>query len=313
MTEGREVWRGVYVIVTTPFDAELKLDVESLRETVRFCLRSGVDGVVAPANASEVAYLTDTEREMVASIVAEEVRGKAKVIVGVSSASQTQAIERALHAAKIGADGLMAMPPTFQRPSDAETRRFYAALAAATPLPIMLQNFGGPGGRPMAPRLMADLIGELPTVRYVKEETEFSSVMISEIRRLCGDRLLGVMGGKAGIKLLDEYRRGVCGTMPACEIADVHVKLWQALAAGDGGRAKDIYRLMLPLLIFETGYGPAIYKEVLFRRGVIRSPAFRQTGGRVLDKLAHAELDDIMADLAPLMHAAPSSRSPTNP
>lgn len=34
--------------------------------------------------------------------------------------------------------------------------------------------------------------------------------------------LKGIMGGKAGRQLLDEHRRGACGTMPACEAADVH-------------------------------------------------------------------------------------------
>ncbi len=153
----------------------------------------------------------------------------------------------------------------------------------------------------MSPRLMADLLREIPSVRYVKEETEFSSVLMSEIQAVAGGDLAGVMGGKAGLKLLDEYRRGACGTMPACEVSDIHVALWQALEAGEMTRAKEIYRLVLPLLTFEVGYGPAVYKEVLFRRGVISSPVFRQTGGRVLDPLAMAELDDIMADLEALM------------
>ena len=110
------------------------------------------------------------------------------------------------------------------------------------------------------------------------------------------------MGGKAGRALLDEHRRGACGTMPACEISDVHVALWKALEAGDGPRASEIYRLLLPLLSFEMGYGPAIYKEVLRRRGVISSGAFRQTGGRVLDASAHQELDAILTPLDALMH-----------
>jgi dihydrodipicolinate synthase/N-acetylneuraminate lyase len=107
--------------------------------------------------------------------------------------------------------------------------------------------------------------------------------------------LKGIMGGKAGRQLLDEHRRGACGTMPACEAADVHVALWAALEAGDQSRANEIFRLLLPLLNFEIGYGPAVYKEVLRRRGVIKSSALRQTGGRVLDQLAHIELDGILS------------------
>jgi 4-hydroxy-tetrahydrodipicolinate synthase len=294
-------WRGVFVIVTTPFDRNLALDVESLRQTVRFCVDCGVQGVVSTANASEVSYLTDAERRLVAEVVVEEAQGKTTAMVGISSTCAPIAGDHARHAESIGADGLMAMPPTFQRPSEGETRAYYREIADASALPIMLQNYGGPGGTAMSPRLMADLLREIPSVRYVKEETEFSSVLMSEIQAVAGGDLAGVMGGKAGLKLLDEYRRGACGTMPACEVSDIHVALWQALEAGEMTRAKEIYRLVLPLLTFEVGYGPAVYKEVLFRRGVISSPVFRQTGGRVLDPLAMAELDDIMADLEALM------------
>jgi len=66
-------------------------------------------------------------------------------------------------------------------------------------------------------------------------------------------------------------------------------------------KAGEIYRLLLPLLSYEMGYGPAIYKEVLRRRGVIACSAFRQTGGRVLDAMAHAELSAILGALEPLM------------
>jgi dihydrodipicolinate synthase/N-acetylneuraminate lyase len=124
---------------------------------------------------------------------------------------------------------------------------------------------------------------------------------MSAVIEAAGPRLLGVMGGKAGGHLLDEYRRGVCGTMPACEVVDVHAALWRALEAGDMQKAGDVYRRLLPLLTFEMAYGPAVYKEVLRRRGVIRSAAFRQTGGRQLDPLAMEELTQILDDLGPLL------------
>jgi 4-hydroxy-tetrahydrodipicolinate synthase len=118
--------------------------------------------------------------------------------------------------------------------------------------------------------------------------------------------LKGVMGGKAGRHLLDEFRRGSCGTMPACEVSDVHARLWTELENGKQDDAENTYRQLLPLLLFETSYGVAVYKEVLCRRGVIRSPYFRQAGGTQLDRAAQEELTFILDRLRPLF----SSRYP---
>ena len=60
-------------------------------------------------------------------------------------------------------------------------------------------------------------------------------------------------------------------------------------------------RRLLPLLDFESIYGPPMYKEVLRQRGVIASRAWRQPGRRDLDGAALAELAELLADLEPLM------------
>ena len=85
------------------------------------------------------------------------------------------------------------------------------------------------------------------------------------------------MGGKAGKTLMEEVRHGVDGTMPACEIADVHVALWNAIEAGDEARARAIFTALLPLLDMESNYGMPLMKEVLKMRGVIGSAAVRQS------------------------------------
>jgi dihydrodipicolinate synthase/N-acetylneuraminate lyase len=297
-------WRGVYVIVPTPFNADLSLDIDGLRRIVRFCLACGVHGLVAPANASEQPYLSDDERRVVIRTVIEEGRGHAVVVAGVTASTRLIAAGLAREAEAMGADALMAMPPNMARATEGEIREYYAAIDAAGSLPVFLQNYSGAGGTPMSPRLMADLLRDLPDVRFAKEETEFSSAMMTQTMEVAGAALEGMFGGKAGRHLLDEYARGACGTMPACEISDVHVQLWDALEAGDTRRAREIYRILLPLLMFETGYGTAVYKEVLRRRGVIGCAVIRQTGGRILDRFAMADLTAILDDLAPLMNPA---------
>ena len=294
-------FHGVFVIVPTPFHDDLSLDIDGLRDTIRFTIACGAHGVVTPANASEQPYLSDAERLTVLKTTIAEARGKAVVVAGVTASTRLIAAEFARIAAAEGADMVMAMPPNMQRATEPEIRDYYAAIDAAARLPVVVQNWIGPGATPMPARLVADLLRDNEHVRFVKEETEFASDMMTAIRHEAGAALEGVMGGKAGLHLLDEHRRGACGTMPACEVPEVHVALWSALTAGDRARAREIYRLLLPLITFEAGYGTVAYKEVLRRRGIIRSAAVRQTGGKTLDRFAGEDLTEILTDLGPLL------------
>ena len=89
--------------------------------------------------------------------------------------------------------------------------------------------------------------------------------------------------------------------MPACEFADIHVALWNAIEAKDEARARTIFNRLLPLLNLEQDYGMPLMKEVLKMRGVIPSSAVRQSGFRPLDDNARAEAAAIMDGLADLM------------
>jgi 4-hydroxy-tetrahydrodipicolinate synthase len=149
--------------------------------------------------------------------------------------------------------------------------------------------------------LIAELVNDIPTARFVKEESGYPAQTVGEIIRLCGDKLEGVMGGRAGKTLLEEIRHGVSGTMPACEIADVHVALWNAVEAKDEPKVRGIFQRLLPLLDMESNYGMPLMKEVLKLRGVIGSASVRQSGFRALDANARAEAIAIMDDLTEFM------------
>jgi dihydrodipicolinate synthase/N-acetylneuraminate lyase len=292
-------FRGVFTIPCTPFTESGELDDESLRREVRFCIDAGAHGIVAPVNASEFTSLTDEERRQVASTLVEETAGRVPVVIGVTGASEEIAVSHARHARAIGADAVIAMPPHVRKASAAEIERYYRAISAAAGLPVFLQDFMPPVGTPMSAELMARLLQGIEHVDYVKEETIPAGHVMTRLITLAGDALKGVMGGMAGRYLLDEYRRGACGTMPACEITDLHVALWNRLEAGDEAGARALFNRMLPLLNYEALFGATLYKEVLYRRGILRSPRTRGAVGP-LDAFDHRELDAILADLSPL-------------
>ena len=273
-----KTYRGIFVIVTTPFTEDFRLDESGLERTMEFCLAAGVHGVVANALASEGGYLSEAERKRAAEIVVGAAKGKVPAIVAVSAAHYLIAADYARHAETIGADAVMAMPPTLHPSTVADVKAHYRGVAAATSLPLVVQNVIGTSATTMGAPLIVELLDEI-----------------------AGTRLEGVMGGRGGKTLMEEVRHGVSGTMPACEIADVHVALWNAMEAKDDDLARRIFRHLLPLIDMEGSYGMPLMKEVLKMRGVISSAAVRQSGFRPLDKNAIEEAAAILDDLKPWM------------
>jgi 4-hydroxy-tetrahydrodipicolinate synthase len=299
-------FRGIFAIPPTPFDDADNVDEASLRRCVDFCVAAGAHGVVAPVNASESIVLTDEERLCVTDILVEQAAGRVPVVVGVSGTSTAASVLFARRAREAGADAVIAMPPYVKHAPAEEIFDYYAAVArACDPLPVWIQDYVGPIGTPMSAALLARVLCEIEGVDYLKEESAYAPQVMSEVSARAGSALKGMMGGMAGRYLLEEVRRGACGTMPACEVADAHVRVWQALEQGDDVEARRLHTMLLPLLNFEAMYSFTVYKEVLVRRGVIASARTRVPGAGVLDAENQRELDLLLRSLEPLLSAAP--------
>ena len=289
-------WRGIFVIVVTPFTESLELDEASLRREVRFCIEAGATGLVGPANASEFPTLSDDERKRWMEIVIHEAGGQIPVVAATTSGHALPAVELSLFAQRIGANGVMAMPPSILSPGPEGCYQYFKALSDALDIPVCLQNYAGPAGTPMSSELLARMCRELENVRYLKEETLPEPRAISRTLAAAGAACEGVFGGQGGIYMIDEWRRGAHGNMPACQSTEVHVAIWDKLTAGDEAGARKIFNQLLPLINFERMHGVATYKEVLKRRGIFNTTASRAPG-KYLDDMDLKELDAILADV----------------
>lgn len=292
-------WRGIFVIVVTPFNNDYSIDEESLRKEIRFCIEAGAHGLVGPANASEFPTMSDAERKRWMEIVIHETGGQIPVVATTTHGHLIPAVELSRFAEQAGADGLMLMPPHILHPDAAGCYEYYKAVNDAVNIPICVQNYAGPAGTPMSNQLLARMCRELKNVDYIKEETLPEPRQISATIAAAGDACKGVFGGQGGIYLLDEYRRGSHGNMPACQCTDVQVDIWNLLEQGNEAEARTVYNRILPLISFERMHGVATYKEVLYRRGIFKTRVSRAPG-KALDDMDRLELDAILADVEPL-------------
>jgi len=295
-------FRGIYAILPTPFNKDLTVDYGALESIVDFCVACGAPGIVTPANASEQPMLMDAERQKIIETTVKRAAGRTTVVAGVTAPNRFMAQAYTRGACEAGADMLMAMPPYVVKASATAITDYYLSIDRASNVPVIIQNYGGPVGTPMSASLMLDICAAGERVRYVKEECQFSSQIITQTLELAKKRpdnkLMGIMGGKAGKYIIEEYKRGAVGSMPACEITDVHVKIWDLCEKGEFDAAQEILDLVQPLLNFEAIYGSYSYKEILRRRGVIPAVYSRSVGELYLDEYDHRELDRIMKSIS---------------
>ena len=301
-------FRGVYAIPVTPFNDDLSVDWDSLRKCVEFSVEAGAHGIVVPVNASEGPFLTDTERKQVLKVAIEVVDGAVPVVGGVSGTSTTQSVDLTRNAAELGADSVMAMPPNGATSSIMWDH--FAVIAEAGQLPVWIQNNKPPAGPIVPTDMMVRMLNEVEHVDYVKEESNLPGQVMTELFEKAGGAIRGVMGGMGGRYLVDEYRRGSCGTMPAGHITDAHARLWDALEAGgtdaDGlqvvtDEARYIWERMIPSLNFEFMFGANAYKAAYWRRGIIKTPKTRIPANKLLDKFDYEELDRILDRMSDLL------------
>lgn len=293
---------GVFPVLPTPFDALGQPDTVCLRRLVRYLIRCGVDGMTFPGVASEFSHLSEAERVDLTRVVLAEVDGRVPVVAGVSSSDLATTVRLARIAADAGAAALMVAAPP-DRPDAASQAAYFDELASQVPgLPLVLQNVPPPVGAGLDPDVLLAVLRAVPAIRYIKEESLPSGQRLTAVLAQAPGSLRGVLGGAGGRYITDELGRGACGTMPAVELAEVHVALFAAHRRGDPGAVRALFTRMLPVLNIQAVFRWALTKEVLLQRGLIDHAQQRAPGPR-LDAHDRSELEAFMGDLHDLLLA----------
>jgi 2-keto-3-deoxy-L-arabinonate dehydratase len=284
--------RGCIPILVTPFADDGSLDLASLEREIDWVIAEGASGVACLAIASEGYKLTEDERDTVVRATVGHVRGRVPVVASADGPGEEPAIDRARRAAKLGADALMVLPSYFVKPGAEALVSYYARVADVAGIPIMLQDAPQLTGVAMSPPLWARMAEAIPGLRYIKAEAMPQGALISETRRLCGDRL-DIFCGWGGLSLLDALERGAVGNMPAPNFTGFFAEVQRLWEAGDRSAAEQRFAAGLPFVLWSMqtiDHSVTSAKEELRRRGIIASAGLRQPA-LALDEIARGQLD----------------------
>lgn len=297
---------GVLPILPTIFTPSGAIDEAGTRRVVDYILGAGARGIVFPGLASEYDTLTREERLHLTRSMGAWVAGRVPFVVGASATSTDDAVAFAAAGAKAGAVAAMILTPKVYVEDPTGMRDFYRAVHFGSGIDIMLQNAPAPLGLGLSLEKVAELARAVDGIRYVKEEAPPSGQRITRLTELAGDSLLAIFGGAGARYVIDELLRGAKGTMPACEITELHVAMFDRFERGDETGARNLFERTLPLLNMQAIFRWRLTKAVLQRRGLIDS-AFVRAPGPAFDRYDAQEFDALLTrlgDLLPLEAAA---------
>ena len=302
---------GVFPILPSIFRADGSLDFDGTRNVLEYILAAGAAGIVFPGLASEYDLLDADERVAMTRKLGEWIAGRVPFIVGASSPDEALAVRFAQAGAEAGAVAAMVLTPHRHAQDPEAMAAFFDRLFEASGLPIMLQNAPAPMGVGLGVEQVTWLAQRCAGIRYVKEETQPSGHRITALMERASSHVDAVFGGAGARYVIDELARGAVGTMPACEVTEVHVAMLDRYARGDIDGARELFERTLPLLSMQAVFRWRLTKAVLLRRGLIGSD-FVRAPGPALDAHDQRELDALLArigDLLPL-DATPLDTAP---
>jgi 4-hydroxy-tetrahydrodipicolinate synthase len=289
------VFGGVFSVLPTPFTASGDVDHESLKHVIDLFIADGVNGCTALGVTSEVARLTDVERDQVLDTVVTHASGRVPVVAGTTAEGLRTCIDYTRRAKTAGASAVMISPPRMPKINSDAVARHFAEVASAVDIPIIVQDYPPISGYTMEPALLARIAREVAAARTIKLEDPPTPLKTSRILEQTKELDVRIFGGLGGVFLLEELLAGAAGAMTGFAFPAILVNIVTLFREGRIDEAADVFYAKVPLMRFEfqEGIGMAIRKEVLRRRGAITNATIRSPGG-TLDDGTRAALDRVM-------------------
>ena len=179
----RPIFTGSATALVTPFDNSGELDLNALGSLIDWQVEQATDALVVCATTGECATLSDREWEQVVDYTLTRVNGRVPVIAGVGRNDTRHTAFLCKAARKLGAQGVLAVTPYYNKTTQAGLLRHYTVAADSADIPMLLYNVPSRTGMSVTAETYS-LLAEHPNIYGVKEASgDFS--LILKTRALC--------------------------------------------------------------------------------------------------------------------------------
>ncbi|MCC8035824.1 MAG: 4-hydroxy-tetrahydrodipicolinate synthase [Rikenellaceae bacterium] len=265
---------GVGVALVTPFTEKGEIDYDGLARIVTGAVDAGVDYLVALGTTAETPTLSWEERDNIVAYIKKVNAGRVPIVVGLGGYSTRDVIDKINKSDFEGITALLSVTPYYNKPTQEGLFRHYEAIAAESPVPVVLYNVPGRTGVNLSAETTLRIAEQIPNILGIKEACGLIPQMSRILKYrpdgfkvISGDDCLALplaaIGGDGVISV-------AANAFPVdfCEMA-------RAAERGDNSAASAIYMRLFEAMetLFEEG-NPAGVKAALTIRGIC-GPAVR--------------------------------------
>lgn len=262
---------GMGVALVTPFKPDKSIDFDALGRLIDLQLTGGTDYLVVLGTTSESPTLEPEECAELRSFITSHVDGRIPLVLGCGGFN-TAAVVRQLHSIDLSPySAILSVVPYYNKPSQEGIYCHYAAVAQASPLPVILYNVPGRTGVNMTAETTLRLAADFPNIAGVKEASG-NMVQADEIIKHKSPDFMLISGDDAvTFPLITLGASGVISVIGNAFPREFSRMVRLALA-GDYDEARRIHHRFTDLfgLLFVDG-NPAGVKCVLHAMGYIHN------------------------------------------
>ncbi|GAB6282248.1 MAG: 4-hydroxy-tetrahydrodipicolinate synthase [Ignavibacterium sp.] len=163
------MFSGTGTALITPFDNDLNVDYQALKNLIRFQIDNGVNTLIILGTTGEAVTIDDFEREKIIDISVSEVNKKIPVIIGTGTNNTKKVVAFNQMAEKYNVDGVLIVNPYYNKGTQKSLIEHYKFISERTSLPIILYNVPSRTGMNVLPETVIQIFNECKNVIAVKE------------------------------------------------------------------------------------------------------------------------------------------------
>lgn len=169
--------KGMGVALVTPFNEDESVNYDALARLIEYQIKNGTDYLVVCGTTAETPTLTEQEKEAIRKFVIQINQQRLPIVYGIGGNNTKQVVDTIQQTDLQGVDAILSVTPYYNKPSQEGLYRHYAAIAEASPLPIILYNVPGRTGVNMTAETTLRLANDFPNIMATKEASgNFSQI-----------------------------------------------------------------------------------------------------------------------------------------